>query len=402
MTRSVLLIGNYPPPYGGVPRYLENLAPFLAADGWVVHVVSTGRSGISRRAGVTVYKLPWPAKLPWLARHAAAVRRMPLGIRVRGRSDAAIAIWLRLQAALALQIVRRERVAVICGFNLSRGGVIGTAVGQEAGVPVVVSNFGELLSQDAFFLTNPGILPFICANAARLVSGSRHCASTYARFGLAPAVEVIPYGVDARRFRPEVDGGAIRARLGIAPGAVVALFLGRQIREMGLHTLLEAVPQMFGNAPRVHLLVAGASGELSAQARALAQAAGGRVSVMENVPLEELPAVYAAADLVVVPTAGDRACSSLAAAEALATGRPVVASAVGGIPEVVRDGDTGLLVRPGDPAALAAAVCRLADDASCRRGLGARGRAFIEAEWDTRRTLGRMATVLRETAERSR
>ena len=108
--------------------------------------------------------------------------------------------------------------------------------------------------------------------------------------------------------------------------------------------------------------------------------------------------MYAAADLVVAPTAGDRACSSLAAAEALATGRPVVASAVGGISELVHDGETGALVPPGNPLALAESVLRLAADAECRRALGARGRRWIEAEWDTRLVLGRMAAVLDEAA----
>jgi phosphatidylinositol alpha-1,6-mannosyltransferase len=152
----------------------------------------------------------------------------------------------------------------------------------------------------------------------------------------------------------------------------------------------------------VRLVLAGAAGELSPAARALAQGAPGRVTVLENVPFAELPAVYAAADLVVAPTASDRACSSLAAAEALATGRPVVASAVGGIPELVRDGDTGALVPPNDPPALTAAVRRLAADAECRRSLGASGRRWIEREWDTRLVLDRMADVLEGAAEMPR
>jgi phosphatidylinositol alpha-1,6-mannosyltransferase len=122
------------------------------------------------------------------------------------------------------------------------------------------------------------------------------------------------------------------------------------------------------------------------------------VTLLENLPYAELPAVYAAADLVVAPTAGDRACSSLAAAEALATGRPVVASDVGGIAELVHDGETGALVPPGNPPALAESVLRLAADAECRRMLGARGRRWIEGEWDARLVLGRMAAVLDEAA----
>jgi glycosyltransferase involved in cell wall biosynthesis len=123
------------------------------------------------------------------------------------------------------------------------------------------------------------------------------------------------------------------------------------------------------------------------------------VVVLENVPNDELPSLYAATDLVVVPTIGDRACSSLAAAEGLATGRPVVATRVGGIPEVVHDGETGMLIPPDDARALAEAVLALAADPARRRTLGARGRAWAESEWDSRVVLGRMADVLAEVAE---
>ena len=142
----------------------------------------------------------------------------------------------------------------------------------------------------------------------------------------------------------------------------------------------------------------GPPGELTPEARALAARSDDRVQVRENVPYDELPLLYAACDILAAPTAGDRACSSLAAAEALATGRPVVATKVGGIPEVVRDGEHGMLVAPESPSELAAAVLHLAGDPEGRRRMGSKGRAWIEAEWDTRITLARMATVLDQTA----
>ncbi|MEP6688133.1 MAG: glycosyltransferase family 4 protein, partial [Gemmatimonadales bacterium] len=298
MSRAALLIGNYPPPYGGVPRYIENLAPHLASLGWDVHVLSSGHTGLERHGNVTVYKLPWWRKLPHAIRHAGAFRGSPLGVRVRTSADGVIRAWFLALAALGRDIVRRHAVRVICGFNLSRGGLVGAAIGRERGVPLVVNNFGELLSNERFFRDNPRVLPFVCDTAARLVSGSRHCAGTYQRFGLSPAVQVIPYGVDAARFRPDVDGGAVRQQLGAAADDVVVLFLGRLNREMGLDTLLAAAPAMLDRQRSLRLILAGAAGELSAAARTLAAGTGGRVVVRENVPYAELPSLYAAADLV--------------------------------------------------------------------------------------------------------
>ena len=282
MTRGVLLIGNYPPPYGGVPRVIENLAPFLAELGWHVHVLSMGRSGIERRPGVTVYKLPLAAKLPLVLRHAVGLRRAPLGIRVRNRKDLVTRAWFRVLASVGREIIRQHRIDVICGFNLSRGGLVGAALGQERGIPLVVNNFGELLSNEAFFRSNPWLLPFVVGQARRLVSGSRHCAESYRRFGLSPAVEVIPYGVDTARFRPTVDGDAVRRRMGAGPEEVVVLYLGRLVRDMGLHTLLAAAPALLGGAVPIRLVIAGAAGDLSADAHALAERSAGRVVVLEE------------------------------------------------------------------------------------------------------------------------
>ena len=398
MSRGCLLIGNYPPPYGGVPRYIENLAPFLATLGWDVHVLSAGRSGVERRGGVTVHKLPLRSKLPLVARHALPLRGAPMTIRLRSAEDAVVRAWYQVLASVGRELIGRHRIDVICGFNLARGGLIAAVLGRQSGIPVVINSFGELVSKADFFHANPALLPFICATADRLVSGSRHCASTFQRFGLSPEVEVIPYGVDATRFHPGVDGTEVRQGIGAGPTDVVVLYLGRHLRDMGLHTVLAAAPAMLAGSSAIRLIIAGAAGDLTAEANALAARSGGRVRVMANLAYAELPAVVAACDVLVAPTAGDRACSSLAAAEALSSGRPVVASAVGGIPELVRDGEDGALVPPEDPDALTGAVLRLAGDAECRRVLGARGRARIEAEWDTRITLARMEAVLAEVA----
>ncbi|MEP7175151.1 MAG: glycosyltransferase, partial [Gemmatimonadales bacterium] len=214
----MLLIGNYPPPYGGVPRVIENLSAFLAERGWAVHVLSGGRTGVERRGQITIHKLSLAAKLPLLARHAVPLLGAPIGIRVRSARDAVLRAWYQVLASVGREIVLRHRIDVICGFNLSRGGLIGTALGRDRKIPVVVNSFGELISDAAFFHANPDLLKLICASASRLVSGSRHCAETFGRFGLTPTVEVIPYGVDAARFRPDVDGRDLRRAVGAAAG----------------------------------------------------------------------------------------------------------------------------------------------------------------------------------------
>lgn len=398
MTRGILLLGNYPPPYGGVPRYIENLAPFLVARGWRVHVLSIGHSGVERHAGYTVHKLPWGRKAGLLLRHGLRRPRSPVDMRLAARGYAADWAWYNVAYAVGREIVRTERVDVLCGFNVYRGALVGAMLAHATGIPLVVNNFGELFSHAGFFRANPDILPFIHATTRRFVSGSRHCASGYAQFGLHPEVEVVPYGVDSTRFGPDSDGPAVRATLGIEPQAPVVLFVGRFVRDMGLHVVLDAIPTVIEHRPNVCFLLVGAVGELSAAAAQAASRHPGSVVIRQDVPFNELPGCYAASDVVVAPTAGDRACSSLAAAEALATARPVIASNVGGIPEIVADGSTGTLIPPENPAALANRVIDLLGKPEVRQAMGARGRAWIVANWDTQVVLGRMESVFAAAA----
>jgi phosphatidylinositol alpha-1,6-mannosyltransferase len=399
MTRGILLLGNYPPPYGGVPRYIENLAPFLVSRGWSVHVLSIGHTGVERHAGYTVHKLPWARKAALVLRHGLRRPRSPVGVGLVARGHGTDWAWYNVAYAVGREIMRTERVDVLCGFNLYRGALVGAMLAHATGVPLVVNNFGELFSHEAFFRANPDVLPFIHAAGRRFVSGSRHCASGYQRFGLRPDVEVVPYGVDSARFRPDRDGVAVRSRAGIAAAAPVVLFVGRFVRDMGLHVVLDAIPRVIERRPDACFLLVGAAGELSAAAGTVARRFAGHVVIRQNVPFDELPACYAAGDLVVAPTAGDRACSSLAAAEALATARPVIASNVGGIPEIVADGGTGYLIPPENASALADRIVDLLARSDTRREMGARGRAWIEAHWDTQLVLGRMESVFAGAAE---
>jgi glycosyltransferase involved in cell wall biosynthesis len=167
---------------------------------------------------------------------------------------------------------------------------------------------------------------------------------------------------------------------------------------MGLQVLLDGLPSLLERRPATHVLIAGGSGELDAGAIAATSRWPGRVSVAVDVPERELARFYAAATLVVAPTIGARACGSLAAAEAMAAGKPVVASRVGGIPEYVEDGVTGVLVPPADAPALVDAIVTLLEDRPRLAELGRRGRDRAADLFDVRRTNAALERLFRETA----
>lgn len=197
--------------------------------------------------------------------------------------------------------------------------------------------------------------------------------------------KVIYNGVETDKFAPGVRDDSLRARLGIAPDAALFAFAGRLVGWKGMAVALKALAEPALRDANAKLLIIG-DGPQKPELKQLAQSLGvaNRVLFHDPVPHDKLPALYGAVDAGVFPSIGDEAFG-ITIAEAMSCGKPVIASHIGGIPEVVGNEETcGLLVPPGDPAALAAAMRRLADDAALRTRLGTAARVRIERlyAWD--------------------
>ncbi|MEO7986918.1 MAG: glycosyltransferase family 4 protein [Gemmatimonadales bacterium] len=398
---GILLIGNYPPPFGGAPKHLEDLVPHLVGRGWDVHVLSGGTSGIHRGQGFTVYKdarSTLPRRLGtagFLARAAirrrggpafGAARMLPLGVWVRTMT----------RVSLAAEIIAKHDIRVISAYNLLLGAPVGAIAAEMYGLPLVVTNLGEIYSHRAAIDRQLPIIRHIAETATVLTSLTSHCARSYRELGITRAVRVLHYGIDRERFADAAAGEEIRKRFGIPPSSDVVFYLGRLVRDMGLHVLLDGIPSLLARRPATHVLIAGGSGELHEAAKAAVSRWPGRVGLAVDVPEGELASYYAAATLVVAPTIGARACGSLASAEAMAAGKPVVASRIGGIPEYVSDGITGLLVPPGDADALVNAVIALLEDRSRLSEFGRRGRVRVAELFDGERTNAAIEGLFRE------
>ena len=241
----------------------------------------------------------------------------------------------------------------------------------------------------------------LVAAADRLVSGSVAEAKDLMRLYGASRTRicVAQPGVDLRVLHPR-DGGALRDELAL-DGHRVLLFAGRLEPLKGAETLLGAVAQLceeerFDDV--ITLVIGEDSGDGSAaggERRRLEAVAGGhglqaRVRFLGAIEHEDLADYYALADICVVPSRTET--FGLVALEAQALGTPVVASAVGGLTEIIADGETGILVADRRPQAFAEAIASLLDDAVLRERMGeaARSRA---ATFTWARAVDRMAAI---------
>ncbi|HEY2955267.1 MAG TPA: glycosyltransferase family 4 protein [Candidatus Eisenbacteria bacterium] len=200
-------------------------------------------------------------------------------------------------------------------------------------------------------------------------------------------------GVDLQLFSPaerEDHGG-------------IVLAVGRLVEKKGFDDLLRAWPRVLARHPHARLVIVGAGPEaarLEDLARALAIA--GRVTWAGPEPQERVRAWMARASVLCLPCRiaadGNRDGLPTVLLEAMAVGLPCVSTAVTGIPEILGDGEGGLLVQPGDSEALAEIVAGLLADPERRAVLGAAGRARAEALFDLRRNVGRLASWFRGAA----
>jgi glycosyltransferase involved in cell wall biosynthesis len=204
-------------------------------------------------------------------------------------------------------------------------------------------------------------------------------------------IRVIPNGVDAGRLRPTGPRARLRERLGIERGDFVALLLSVLRPEKRADRFVEAVVRAHASDARIHGLVAGTGPELP-RLRRLAEASGGAVRALGH--RDDVSDLLGAADTVCLTS--DTEAAPMSALEAMAAGRPVISTRVGGVDELVVDGETGILVPPGDGAGLATALVALAHDPARARSLGRAGRERQRASFGAERMADAYADTLRE------
>ena len=283
---------------------------------------------------------------------------------------------------LAAQLARPGLRYVLCGQLLSLGGPVRVLAGLRR-VPYAVFVHGADLSDYHARPVWGRLARWVVAGADAVIANSRFTASLIERLlpGAARRIVVLPMGVDPPRSVEPGVVEALRRRYAVGAGPVL-LSVSRLVEMKGHDVVIEALPRLAGRFPGVRYLVVG-DGPERARLEDLARERGvpGRVVFAGIVPAAELPAHYRLATLFVQLSRATDGYDGLEGfgltfLEAASYGLPSVAGRSGGVPEAVADGESGLLVPPGDPAALAAAAARLLSDPSERERMGQAARRW--------------------------
>ena len=302
-------------------------------------------------------------------------------------------------AVLALARLIRDRRPGLVHAHGFKAGLIARLAARLAGrVPAIVTVHNHVLYRDISRYTRwryVTVERWLSGMTARVVTVSDSLRDELVgQYGIDPAlVTTVHNGLDLEPFLADRDREAARARFGLPTGATVFGLAARFAPQKALDVLVEAAGPVLDRQPDAWLLIAG-DGPLLEQVRA--QAAGMRAGDRIIFPgfERDVPALLRALDVYASSALSEGL--PLATIEAMAAGLPVVSTRAGGTPEVVEEGVTGLLVEPGDSAALAHAMLQLSGDPIASRRMGDGGRARALAEFTEGRMLERTAAVYRE------
>ncbi len=385
--------------------YVHDINRHLVRRGHSVTVVTPGAPSLpptEKFDGVDVVRFPidLPPDLTYGRVAQSSVSSFGKVMRV-----AVMTHYLEAQYRNTLRVGRRMSADVVHAHWAIPTGPAAVQAARGLGVPSVITMHGGDVyvnpSQGYDFPTRWYVRPVLrwTLGAADALSAITDDCRQHALRAGAPAesVRIVFNGTDLRRFSPGNDSNRVDPRFG--PHMVFAC---RQLfPRKGIRFLIEAAAQIKPRFPDLKVIIAGDGferPELVALAERLG--IGADVTFLGWVPNTELPQYYRAAAISVIPSLEEG--FGIPAAEAMGCEVPVVASDAGGLPEVVEDGVTGLVVPRGDSTALAAAMASLLDDPVRRHrmGLAGRERALRLFDWD--RTAQQFEQIYRETAARRR
>ena len=356
--RVLLHAVYYLPEVGGMESHVSGLAEGLVARGHEVRIVtSQSRPGLSLEeevGGVRIRRCWMPSRsaVGWTA---YALASAPATRRWAGWAD----------------VLHAQSFASVLPVGL---------VARGAERPWVASfHTSHFLARARSPLWRP-ILAALVGWPSHALAASKEIARVALDLAPGARVEAITNGVDTDRFAPVPPSLAPRN------GERRIVVPRRLVRKNGVEYLIRAVPEILGRVPGARLVLVGDGPERPAlEALARRTGTGNAVEFLGARPHEEMPGLLCSGEIAVFPSLME--ATSVAALEAMACERPVVATAVGGLTEIVNAG-VGALVRPGDPSALAEGVVRLLEDSGLA-DMGKRARERVVARWSNAQLVGR-------------
>jgi glycosyltransferase involved in cell wall biosynthesis len=370
------------------PRFVFDLTRQLAKNVslWVLAPHAPGAKMEEEIEGVRILRFPYffPKRFETLCYEGGILPKL----KSQWRARLQLPFFLAAQCLAIWQTVRKYKIDFIhCHWVIPQGFFV-ALLNSLSGIPYLLTAHGG----DVYSFRNNSFIRrcsnFALKRAGTCTVNSKPTGQAVRNIGSDARVQVVPMGVDTQRFHPENFNPKIKEDLNIED--VFLLAVGRFAEKKGFRYLIQAMPAILKKKPEAKLVIIG-FGPQEVELKKVVQKLGleNAVRFVGSKAGAELAQYFATADIFIGPSvvtnSGDTEGQGVVFLEALASGTAVVASDVGGIKDIVRDRETGLLIPEKDPEAIAETTLALLDDRKLRDELAENGRKLAKREysWET-------------------
>lgn len=398
----LLIAGTYPPPFGGIATHLTSLIPGLKEKGVenIIVVSFKDKNEVIQKEGFTLYSFnvrdhfwkiinPLNLKIVWLSflilsRYKLktknilieSIKAILINTVAKKYNSNVISFY---QSNLNLQILTLKKI-----WNKSRA--------------IVLTVFGEYYEEKAFLTDHTELFKSVLSVPDHVTSSSKHCANSFKHLGVTRNIDPVYYGVNLEDVVSLELRQSFHQKYNISNNDTVLLFMGRFSVEMGFDVVLETANLLLSNNSSIKFILAGQKAELSNEAESLAKKYPKNIIILNNVPFAMQKEIFSSSDVLLAPTFNQRACMGMAIKEAMAACLPVIGSNGGGIPEAVKDNETGFLINLNEGGVLDKkqfinCIKIFIDDPNRRKNMGASGRERAENVFSVEKTNQRMMDI---------
>lgn len=355
-----MLAGSFPPDIGGAAAHVYELSTALVRQGNEVYVIAfTTNPNLKKYQeinGIKVYRVSIPH------------------IRIIGLIVCSFKAWLKLRA-----LIKDKNINLIHYHNLLPCALVARFTTNIPKVQTEHSS-GFLMAVEKGEYKR--FYRWLFTQSDYVIGASQVLVDNLIKYGVSrDKTSFIGSGVDVERFNPTVDGGEVRERHCKKPDENIILCPARLDPVKGVWYLIRAIPYIIKQNNTAKFLIVGDGPEIEKlNQEVIRLQIADRVTFAGRVPNPEMPKYYAASDIVILPSLIEGG-TSIAGLEAMATGKPLVGTRVGGTPWIIADGETGILVPPRNPEELAHAITSLLSDKGKRTAMGLKARKKAESEF---------------------
>ena len=394
---KILYAGFYPPPYSGGVEFTRGYTERLADRGHevILYDMIGGRKAYYHRyvaahsrcqnKFLRLAMLPFQALWLWYGPLRHEIREFLQGVSRRpglweGRNQYMMIAQMSFDLFFLAKRHRPDLIAISHAYPRALSAYL---VGKNLNISTSLVEHTSSFTMPEYMPWRPFIL-HMCSMYTDINTISQYASRVMKEAGVVRDIPVIYQGVDVDFFAPARMDQAVAATYGIEPTDILILYVGWLIERKGVMTLLEALRRLGATARVRACLVGPDHGLYSTIKESIAkEPLSSFVSVHRDIPYDDLAVLYARADIFVFPTqTGDEGFGRVGV-EAMASGTPVIGARIAAIPEIILDGECGLLFEPGNSEDIYAKILLLLNDPEYRQRLanGALVRARDQFDW---------------------